>query len=564
LPERSGWTVRVALALVILGSCVLAAGCWRIYTNTWDEPEHIAAGIELLDKGHYEYDTEHPPLARVLLALGPFLAGAHSFGTPPPDGTQEGKDILYADGHYDLYLTLARAGNLPFLVLLLLATWLWARRLFASDATALLALVLLISVPPILGHAALATLDVAAAATCLLALYTLENWLASGRWEEAVLFGVTSGIAIATKFSAVPFIALSLLALGLVQGLNSWRATRGTHEHHPWRVLRSRATGAVLAGLAALVPLLAAYAVRSPDVSGVEVRFDWAVNYLISQGGLARALGSWLSHAWLPRELTDLVNGVIAVKAHNDAGHRSYLLGQVSLDGWWYFYLVTLAVKTPLPLLAGGSLGLACLAGKGWRARDGWALAPLVLVLAILGFASVFSRINIGIRHVLILYPFLALGGAYLAWRAWRACRALGDARLRLGATMLLAALLLWQVSTLWRAYPDYLPYFNETVREPRRVLVDSDLDWGQDLRRLEIRAAQLHIGKLSLAYNGTADLAREPLPPFEILKAGQPVSGWVAISALARTRRPSDYAWLDAYRPLERIGHTIDLYYIP
>ena len=100
----------------------------------------------------------------------------------------------------------------------------------------------------------------------------------------------------------------------------------------------------------------------------------------------------------------DLVNGVIAVKAHNDAGHRSYLLGQVSLDGWWYFYLVTLAVKTPLsPLLAGGSVGLACLAGKGWRERDGWALAPLVLVLsAMLGFATLFSRINIGIRHVLI------------------------------------------------------------------------------------------------------------------------------------------------------------------
>ena len=60
--------------------------------------------------------------------------------------------------------------------------------------------------------------------------------------------------------------------------------------------------------------------------------------------------------------------------------------------------------------------------------------------------------------------------------------------------TAVLIALLLWQVSTLWRAYPDYLPYFNETVREPRRVLVDSDLDWGQDLRRLEIRAAQLHV----------------------------------------------------------------------
>ena len=128
----------------------------------------------------------------------------------------------------------------------------------------------------------------------------------------------------------------------------------------------------MLAGLAALVPLLAVYAVRSPDVSGVEVRYDWAVNYLLTREGLDHLLGTWLSygwlsHVWLPRELTDLFNGIIAVKAHNDAGHRSYLLGQVSHDGWWYFYFVTLAVKTPLPLLVAGPLGLVWLARNGWR-----------------------------------------------------------------------------------------------------------------------------------------------------------------------------------------------------
>ena len=561
---HSGWAVRSGLALIILCACLLAAGCWRIYSNTWDEPEHIAAGIELLDKGHYEYDTEHPPLARLFLAVGPYLAGARSFGTPPPDGTQEGKDILYSGGHYERYLLLARAGTLPFLVLLLLATWLWARKLFESDVASLLAVLLLVSVPPILGHAALATLDIAAAATTLLALYSLENWLTSGRWEEAVLFGVTSGIAIASKFSAVPFIALSLIVLGIVQGLNSGRIAWETHVHHPWWVLRSRLTGAVLAGLAALVPLLAVYAVRSPDVSGVEVRYDWAVDYMLSRSGFDHTLGVWLSHTWLPRELKDLFNGVIAVKAHNDAGHRSYLLGQVSLDGWWYFYLVTLAVKTPLPLLAGGSVGLAWLARTGWRERDGWALAPLVLVLTILAFASLFSRINIGIRHLLILYPFLALGAAYLVQRTWQLIGSLTEPRLRWPAAAVLVGLLAWQLSTLWRAYPDYLPYFNETVSDPQHVLVDSDLDWGQDLKRLELRAQALQIPLLHLAYQGTADLAREPLPPVQPLKPRQPVSGWVAISALARTRNPSDYAWLNAYKPLERVGHTIDLYYIP
>jgi hypothetical protein len=95
-------------------------------------------------------------------------------------------------------------------------------------------------------------------------------------------------------------------------------------------------------------------------------------------------------------------------------------------------------------------------------------------------------------------------------------------------------------------------------------VLVDSDLDWGQDLKRLEVRAQALGIAQLHLAYLGSADLAREPLPPVQMLAPGQPVTGWVAISALARTRNPNDYAWLAGYRPLERIGKSIDLYYIP
>ena len=168
------------------------------------------------------------------------------------------------------------------------------------------------------------------------------------------------------------------------------------------------------------------------------------------------------------------------------------------------------------------------------------------------------------IRHILVLYPFLAIGAAYVTVRAWRSLAALRPRRAATAGTAVVLTLVFWQLSTLWTAYPDYLPYFNEAVPHPERVLVDSDLDWGQDLRRLELRAAQLGIAKLSIAYRGTADLKREPLPAFVVLGSRRPVSGWVAISELARTRNPADYAWLDAYRPLERIGKSIDLYYIP
>ncbi len=598
---------RRALTLIILLACVLASGCWRVYSNTWDEPEHLAAGVELLDRGKYEYDTEHPPLGRVFLAIGPYLAGAHSYGTPPPEGTPEGLHILYAKGAYWRDLTLARLGMLPFLALLLLSTWLWARRLLPSDGAALLAVVLLVSVPPVLGHAALASLDVAAAATTLLALYALQLWIVSARWRDAVLFGLAAGFAVVTKFSAVPFIAVSLGVLALVHWIlarrarpslatSSARAPAAPDPASPssWRAsVVAAVAGLALAAVAALVPVWIAYGPRAADPAGVAFRFNWAVSYLLAQQGAAHAVGVTLSHLWLPRELEELVNGIVSVKAHNDSGHLSYLLGRVRLTGWWYFYLVALAVKTPIPLLIAGPIGMGWMALCSGRRRDPWGLAPLAIGVAILLFASAVSRINIGIRHILILYPFFALGAAWVIARAWRAIRGLpyssaavaGGAHqpflpmvqrmlnhrsihLQNSAPMLataaLAAALLWQLSPLWRAWPDYLPYFNETVTHPERVLVDSDLDWGQDLHRLELRAAQLRIGHLNLAYRGTADLRREPLPPVHILPPGERAIGWVAVSALARTRNLSDYAWLEGYRPLERIGKTIDLYYVP
>jgi len=552
---RATPAARIALALIILGACGLVASTWHVFFATWDEPEHLAAGVELLDRGYYEYDTEHPPIGRVVLALGPYLAGAHSYGTPPPSGVTEGEDILYRDGKYDLYLTLARAGALPFLALLLLVTWLWARRMLAGEGAALLAVILLLSVPAVLGHAGLAALDVAAAATILLALYALDRWLDTPNWRTAVLFGLASGLAVGTKFSAVPYIGMSLLALGATHWL---LAPHGTPAERA-RVLRLRAAELVLVALAALMPLLIAYGIRAPNEARVAVRFNWAVSYLLQQPGLDHGLGVLLSHLWLPRELKDLVNGIVAVKAHNDGGHLSYLLGEVRTTGWWYFYLVALAVKTPLPLLAAGSAGVAWLAREGWRSGDNWRITPAVLVVA-----SGFSHINIGIRHVLILYPLLALGAAWVVTRSWAALRRLPDRRLAAAGTVVLAALLTWQLSTLWSVWPDYMAWFNETVSHPERVLVDSDLDWGQDLRRLEKRAAELKIQRLSLAYRGTADLTREPLPPLVILPPRQPTTGWVAVSELARTRNLEDYAWLEAYQPVERVGKSIELYYIP
>jgi hypothetical protein len=567
IPQASSArAMRLGLTGVILICSLLSASTWRVFGHTWDEPEHLAAGMELLDRGKYEYDTEHPPLARALIALGPLLAGSHSFGAAPPDGTQEGIHILYDGGHYDRTLTLARLGALPFLTVLLLAMWLWARRVARTDGEALLGVILLATVPPVLGHAALAALDIPGTATTLLALYLLQRWLLSGSRRDAVGFGVATGAAVATKLSAVPFIAMGMMVLAILQvALGRARANERSRFASAQTPCSRRLIGFALVMIAATVPVTLAYGGRSVELTLLPPRFSWVLPYLFQSGGWARdATYALVTHLRLPEAAWDLCEGVVALKAHNDTGHMSFLLGQSKADGWWYFYLVALAVKTPLPLLATGPVGLGLLARNGWRDHDAWRLAPLVLFVTILAFASGFSRINIGIRHVLILYPFLALGGAYTVASCWRWLSHAPRTHRTAVARVVLAGLVGWQVSTWWSANPDYFPYFNEAVSHPQEVLIDSDLDWGQDLRRLERRLAQLKIARVSLAYRGTADLSRESLPTVDILPPRRVVDGWIAISALAREHDRNGYAWLDAYRPVERVGKTIDLYFIP
>ncbi len=565
--RRTSSAMWVALLTVILTALLLAASTWRVYGHTWDEPEHLAAGMELLDKGKYEYDIQHPPLARVMIALGPYLAGARSVGAPPPDGTPEGVAILYGGGQYDLYLTLARCGTLPFLALLLLATWLWARRACDSDREALLAVVLLAAVPPVLGHAALATLDVPAAATTLLALYWVERWLRTGRWRDAAVLGLTAGIAAATKLSAIPFVGLGGLALSMPRIVHAVRDSPS-----PIAILR-RATAVAgrhvvavsIAVFVAATCIALVYGGRFVYLTDSAHRFSPTLSFLFGDYGVAHRIAYVIgARIPVPEAVRTFIGGIRAVLWHNSTGHLSYLLGNLSTQGWWYFYLVALAAKTPIAMLLTGPAGVGLLARDGVRAANPWQIAPATLFLVILGFASLYSHINIGIRHVLILYPFLAIGAAHLLAVAWRRLRDLKNRDLAGVGCAAVLGLVGWQVSTLVSAHPDYLPYFNEAVPHPEAVLVDSDLAWGQDLRRLENRLAELKVPSFAFAYLGTADLTRETFPKLTRLVPGHTVAGWVAITALARVHDAAGYAWLDAYSPIERVGKSIDLYLIP
>jgi hypothetical protein len=126
-----------------------------------------------------------------------------------------------------------------------------------------------------------------------------------------------------------------------------------------------------------------------------------------------------------------------------------------------------------------------------------------------------------------------------------------------------------WQVASSFRSHPDYLAYFNELAPRPERILVDSDLDWGQDLKRLADTLRARDIREVSIAYNGSADLSRHGLPITRELVPFRPTSGWIAISLFCLkmgkigTRTPDEFAWLERFEPVARVGSSIRLYHL-
>jgi hypothetical protein len=535
-PALIAWLRKHSLWVFLLLTAVASArivATYQVFNHTIDEPAHVACGMEWLSKGVYRYETQHPPLARVAAALGPYLEHIRTFGVTHESAVgmyQEGALILYSGGHYDRNLALARLGILPFFWIACLVVYLWARRCWAEPVPSL-AVLLFTFLPPVLAHAGLATTDMAltafTGASFLAALY----WLDRPNAARSALFGAATGLAVLSKFTALPFIPVAMAAALL------------------WYFVAERpAFRAVLAAARKLfLPFLLAVAV------GVVV--IWA-GYRFSFGSVP--------FTTLRLPAPELYDGIRATLEHNRSGHPAYLLGARSDFGWWYYYPVVLAVKTPLPFLALLLFG-AVEVVRQWRNRG--LRAAAAFSGAILLFC-LFSRINIGVRHILPVYIGFSIvagaGAARLAelWRpaAW--------------ARWTLGLLLFWMAATSAFSHPDYLPYFNALAGdEPERILVDSDLDWGQDMKRLgrrlqEVGARQVTFNPFIIAYLE----AVHGFPPIQPMDPQYPSPGWNAVSltVLKSVRlglnkdHPEIRLWPDSIKPTERIGKGVLLWYFP
>jgi hypothetical protein len=523
--------------LLILVPLVRVVSTYHVFSTTNDEPFHIKAGLEWLQHGTYNTDPEHPPLARVAFAL----AETHSLP--------------------------ARAGNLIFFLIALVVVAVWSR--------SLLALALFGALPPVLAHAGLATTDCAAMAMTLLALYIFNLWVERSTWPRAIALGFAVGVGLLAKFSFIVFFPVAavmfirkrprivqLAPAALIAALIVWggyRFTFGTIEGSRPSLRVDESVQAMAAqyakapGYAWVTPeIILRYRDYANDAgihgfSGIDF-VDWAKAAGYPSPSAGRAGRDTMQGAppirpvrafeKVPLPAPLFFAGIETVQRHSGSGHTAFLLGRTSVKGWWYYFPVVFFFKTPLAFVILSIIGIVMLFPRGI------AIAPVAMLLV-----AMTSGINIGVRHILPIYPFLAMCAACAANALWPR------------AKWLVIALLAWFFVATSLAHPDYLAYFNEAAgRHPENIAVDSNLDWGQDVLRLAHYVRREHIPHLYVAAFGdwtSYDMPAEPLPP------NTRVAGWIAISE-NKLKLTDAFAWLDRERPVKRIGKSIRLYYIP
>jgi len=542
------------LLLILLAAFVARiALTYRVFNDTVDEQGNIVAGLEYLQTGLYEFESQHPPLARVALAALPYFLADLRYTRFANKGWLWGGPWGEHDlGYYWMTLSLARAGNLVFATLIFCFVYRWSLLLFGQRA-ALVACLLVICCPAVIGHSGLATLDVAAAATTLVAAFFFWRWSQFPGWQHCLAAGAAFGIALLAKLSAVFFLPVLAAVYFVTSRWKGWRDA----DFPGRKALRLAALRGIVFFLTAGWIVWAGYAF---DVGEVAPSRHRLVNPLFRDyqaSGVPHLLAQAIERRTLPAP--HFWEGLLDVLSHNQLGHPAYLLGRLSKNGWWYYFPVAVGLKTTLPLLALVLLSVGVSTIRRASGKLGGVVYPLQAVGAILA-VSIASNLNIGIRYVLAIYPFFAI----LASALWSD----DPPRVRRTTALAAASLLLvaWHMVESVAAHPDYLPYFNQIARgREEHFLADSNLDWGQDLARLARYAQQHRIDNFQLSYFGASSPAKLGVP-YSPLSWSHPQPGWAAVSVnhlVGIEVDPRVSRWLRERRPDARVGKSIFLYYL-
>jgi hypothetical protein len=531
----TSWLLPALLALIYLAQCA-----WFIRTQslTYDEPVHIAEGLNAWRSGRFEQYNDHPPLARLWSTL-PLLDQKWQVDI---DQLPDAFRVTHIAPDPVSLAWRARAMNVWFGLLLAWLVWKAADRLFSRTA-ANFALALFAFSPSLIAHFSIAATDGAATLFIFATAWTLVRWRLSPTWKRTVGSGMLLGLLLLAKFSTAPMFVLALL----------WMLLLGADK-----IIRSPTRwnwGKTAAAL--LVALFIVWAGYFFHVSHLTVR-DGTLTATFPNwnGAIVKPVRGDRNYSLLI-PAGEYIEGFRELVRHNRQGQPAFFLGQVSTHGGWkLYYPVVILLKWSTIVLALSATGLAiALRSKVRVPPDLWIMASFPAVYMAM---AIFARFNLGDRHVLPMYPFAILFAA-VVWEWARRKRAVA------ALLILLAAL---NAADGLRYAPGYLSYFSPFVSpaESFRLLTDSNLDWGQGL--LALRDYQRsHPGeRISLSYFGSVDPQVYGIQT-DFFGGHKRVPGTVIVSATNLSGQylaePGRYRWLLEQRPVKILDHSLYVFEI-
>lgn len=546
---------------------------------TMDEQAHIPAGYGYMHERDYRLNPEHPPLLKDLSAI-PLLFMNLKFDK---NFSAWKNDV---NGQWDMGTNfIFHSGNNPdkiifwaripmFLILIILGFYIfkWAKELFGPKA-ALLSLFLFSFSPAFIAHGHYVTTDVGAAAAFFIASYYFVKYLQYPTKKNLIIAGIVFGIAQLIKFSLfllVPTFGLFLIIWIIIAKQRFWR--------YLWKFILI-----LIIGYIVVYPVYQYNVLNYPPQKQVSDATSILASYSVRP--LAN-LVIWMADKPILRAYSQYALGLLLVFQRASGGNTTFFMGEINNQAWITYFPTVYAIKEPLALhiltiiailfLVWSSSGKASNFGRSLK--NNFTEWMMLLFIIIYWFFSIRSNLNIGIRHILPTFPFVYI---LVSGQIKRIFNYIKNKKTPGLCVVVFGFLIAWYAASSLSCFPYYLTYFNELVGGAKNgyiYVVDSNLDWGQDLKRLNNWLEENNISKIKVDYFGGGDtnyyLGNKYEPWHGDWNPEKAKGSWLAISAtllqggrgLAAkgfTSTTGYYRWLYNYKPITIIGNSIFVYYI-
>ncbi len=622
--------IYLILASILSLSAILMIIAAKNDSAIVDEIPHIGAGYAYLKFHDYRLNPEHPPLAKDMGALPlQFLNLKYplnsKFWQKDVNGQwDQGKLFIYNSGNdADKIVFWARMGMIFLTLLTILFVYKWARELI-GPAWALLPTFLFSLSPLVLAHGHYVTTDIGATFGFLIGLYYFLKFLEKPDIRSSLKMGAALGVALMLKFSVffllpillfvyfglliykknLKYLYRSLIGF-LLAILVSFLLIYVVYLHHTWNQPIKRA----YRDANFILQSFAGGPDKTNDLATCKIGGKENGKPLTLKRHLRCIaeldLKLFKHKATLP--FAQYLLGLIMVFQRSTGGNTTYFLGYVGSSGWWYYFPIVFLLKEPLPSLA--LILLAVYAGFSRWIRgkkkplfdskhhivplQKWSM--IFLIFAYWGY-SMKSNLNIGLRHILPTIPFIYIltSASIRNWFNEKKVVARKSfwQKIFLGISGelihflkfgLIFILLLWYLVETISIAPQFIAYFNQLAGGPAngyKYVVDSNLDWGQDLKRLANFVEKNHIRNIKIDYFGWANPAyymKGKAHYWSSYKGEPKDGGYLAVSLTflqgakgklwpGQKRKPEDeYRWLkNPYKPYARVGYSIFIYKLP